>query len=61
MLIEFGKAKMAWQNATLQQTEGLAQRLKQEGLRGFAFWGPDEDRYEFTRQFPGTPESEAKN
>ncbi len=61
VLIEFGKAKMGWQDATLEQTEGLAQRLKQEGLRGFAFWGPDEDRYEFTRHFPATPESQAKN
>ena len=61
VLIEFGKAKMGWQNATLQQSEGLAARLTQEKLRGFAYWGPDEDRYEFTRQFPGAPEAEARN
>ena len=61
VLIEFGKAKMAWQNATLEQSEALAARLTQEKLRGFAYWGPDEDRYEFTRQFPGAPEGEARN
>ena len=61
VLIEFGKAKMGWQDATLAQVEGLAARLRQESLRGFAFWGPNEDRYEFTTQFPGAPESQAKN
>lgn len=53
VLMEFGKAKLAWQNATPAQAAQLAERLRQENLTGFAYWGPDEDRYEFTLVFPG--------
>lgn len=53
VLMEFGKAKLSWQDATLEQVQQLADRLKQENLVGHAYWGPDEDRYEFTKRFPG--------
>jgi len=61
VLIEFGKAKLSWQNATLEQSQGLADRMRQEGLIGFAFWGPNEDRYEFTTQIPAAQEMGKKS
>ncbi len=59
VLIEFGKAKLSWQDATPDHVAELAQRLKLQSLRGVALWGPDENRYEFTRSFHGASDQDA--